>query len=109
MNGATTDPLASTSRPPSTTVMTMIGRSQNLRRTTMKRHIWVTYSIAVSSRVLEQILEAVLGRTGRVAAQPVALRRRVPGPLHRVPAEAAHHVAHRREHAEEHDSHHQRA
>ena len=44
MKGATTEPLASTSRPPSTMVMAMIGSSQNFLRTLMKRHIWTTNS-----------------------------------------------------------------
>src|SRR6185503_15596562 len=99
MNGATTEPCASTSSPPSSTVTTMIGSSQNLRRAPRKRHICITKSIARS--LSEHVLEAVVRRPGRVAVHPVGGSRGLPAPLHRVAPGLAHEVADRGEDGEE--------
>src|SRR5688500_20195570 len=65
MNGATTEPCASTSRPPMTTVTMMIGSSQYLRRAPRNRHIWIAKSISSSRSVeLESVLVVLL--QGRV-------------------------------------------
>jgi hypothetical protein len=45
MNGAIAEPLVSTTRPPNTTIMIMIGSSQNFFRTRMKRQISARKSI----------------------------------------------------------------
>src|SRR5918994_5628625 len=99
MNGATTEPCASIRSPPSSTVTTMIGSSQNLRRAPRKRHIWTTKSICLS--LLEHVAEAVVSRPRRVAPDPVARQPGVEAPGHRVAAEGAHHHRHGREQAEE--------
>src|SRR5688572_18279952 len=98
MNGATAEPCASTSRPPSTTLMTMIGSSQYLRRAPRNFHICTTRSIAC---LLEHVPVAVVRRARRIAFDPVARRGGVPLAAHRVAAEQAHHHPEGGEHAEE--------
>src|SRR5215510_14655206 len=98
MNGATTEPLARTSSPPSTRLTTMIGSIQNLRRAPRNRHICSTKSIDL---LLEHVAETVVRRTRRGAIDPIAARLRGIAALHGVPTEPAHRSAHRREHAVE--------
>src|SRR5262245_20944564 len=107
MNGATTEPWARISSPPMSTVTMMIGSSQNLRRAPRNLHIWRTKSIAALS--LEQVLEAVFRRPGRIAPLPVRRRRRLVAPGERVAAREPHEEGDRREDAEEDDAHHHRA
>src|SRR5215210_1108398 len=106
MNGATTEPCASARSPPRSTLTRMIGSSQNLRRTPRNRHIWNTKSIRLS---LEKVPEAVVVRTGRVAALPVGRRGGLEAAGHRVAADGAHDQRGGREHAKENDAHHHRA
>src|SRR6185295_3847184 len=107
MKGATTEPFASTSSPPSSTLTNMIGSIQNFRRAPRKRHICVTNSIVVW--LLEHVAETVVGRPGRGAAFPVARALRLEAPLHGVAAEGAHRDPDRRENDEENQPHHHRA
>src|SRR5688572_28104046 len=107
MKGATAEPCASTSKPPSSTLTTMIGNSQNLRRASRKRHIWTTKSIF--STLLEHVAEAVFARAGRLARHPVAAPPRLEAAVHGVAAGEAHDDAHRREHGEEDQPQHHRA
>src|SRR4051794_25639187 len=106
MNGATTEPCARTSKPPSTTVMTMMGSSQNLRREPRNCQICITKSI---SNLLEHVPIAVVRRSGRGAVDPVARLRRLEAPAHRIAPQGPHHHADRRENCEEDDAQHERA
>src|SRR4051812_20725145 len=106
MNGATTEPCASTSRPPSTTEMTMMGSSQYLRRAPRNCHICITKSIF---DLLEHVPVAVLRRSRRLALDPVARRSRREAPAHRVAPEGAHQEPHRGENREEDHPEHERA
>src|SRR5262245_46129200 len=98
MNGATTEPFASTSSPPRPRLTTMIGSIQYLRRAPRNRHICSTKSIEV---LLEHVAEAVVRRSRRLAIDPLAARLRRVRALHGVAAEPAHRHPHRREHAVE--------
>src|SRR5687768_17469571 len=98
MKGATAEPWASTSRPPRSTLMKMIGSIQYLRRAPRKRHICSTKSICHS--LLEHVAEAVVRRPRRIAPHPIARLRGLEAPAHRVAPERAHHQGNRREHAE---------
>src|SRR3981189_1811155 len=106
MNGATTEPWASTSRPPRTTLMMMMGSSQYLRRAPRKCHICVTKSIF---RLLEHVPVAVVRRSRRIAFDPVARLRRLEAPAHRVASERAHQQSYRREYGKEDHAEHDRA
>src|SRR5688500_565998 len=91
MNGATAEPWARTSRPPSTTLITMIGSSQNLRRAPRNFHIWTTKSMG--RYLLVHVPETVVGRTGRVALHPIALGGGVELARHGVAPDDPHHHA----------------
>src|SRR5687767_5279537 len=103
MNGATTEPCASTSSPPRTTVMVMMGSSQYLRRAPRKRHIWTTKSMRTS---LEHVFEAAVGGSRRVAVDPVGLPLRLEAPRQRIPPGRAHDPGGRGEDAEINDPEH---
>src|SRR5436190_15266783 len=108
MNGATTEPCASTSRPPSTTEMTMIGSSQYLRRAPRNCHICITKSMGRNLSCLEHVAVAVVGRARRLARHPVARLAGLEAPAHRVAAEGAHQHGDRGEDGEEDDPEHHR-
>src|SRR5438067_10214622 len=101
MNGATTEPWARTRSPPINTVTMMIGSSQNLRRAPRNFHIWNTRSMGTS----EEIGEAVVGRSRRVAALPVRRCGRVVAAIERIAPGEPHHDRNRREDGEENDAH----
>jgi hypothetical protein len=52
MNGAMTDPLLSTTNPPKTAIITMIGSIQNFLRTRMKAHSSNTNAICAAASEL---------------------------------------------------------
>src|SRR5215831_10854532 len=68
MNGATAEPLVSTTRPPNTAIMMRTVKSQNFLRTRIKRHSSVRKFIAALS--LELVPHGVGCRAGRAAFDP---------------------------------------
>src|SRR5215213_6198605 len=85
MNGATTEHLVSTIRPPKIVISTSAGTSQNFFRASMNASRSFTNDIAPSKRLLERLR----GRSGFTARDPVGVLARPPHP-HRIDAEGAH-------------------
>src|SRR3954452_20614713 len=108
MNGATTEPLASTSRPPNSAIMTRTGTSQNFLRTRRKPHSSATNSIGAVPPKRSVLVHHGLGRRPRrLARDPIAGGLRLSAVAHRVVLPGPHEVADRHEHRrveqEEHD------
>src|SRR5919206_3376163 len=98
MNGATTEPLASTSRPPNSAIMIRTGASQNFLRTRMKPHSSARNSIGVPPGSVLVLVDHGLGRgSGRPALDPVAGGVRLAPAAHRVVVPDPHQVADRDE------------
>src|SRR4051812_25849157 len=95
MNGATTEPLVSTIRPPKIVISTSTGSSQNFFRAIMNAAMSLRNDIIPSERFLQRLC----GRAALVACDPVRLSAWSP-PTHRVDPERAHHQAgrHDRDH-----------
>src|SRR3954469_15293184 len=73
MNGATTEPLASTSRPPNSAIMTRTGASQNFLRARRKPHSSATNSIgAIPPKRSVLVDHGLRRRARRLADDPVA-------------------------------------
>src|SRR5260370_946730 len=87
MNGATTEPLVSTTSPPNTTIMIRIGNSQNFFLTRMNRQSSATKSISCP---LELISHRLWRGTRRLSHDPVAVRARLPFEPQRVLPHHAH-------------------
>src|SRR5271169_2569107 len=105
MNGATTEPLANTSNPPSSAMKTNTGASQNLRRALMNAKNSTTKSSMelASSRGSELVAHAVRCRPRWLSCNPIAVSGRVTTAAHRIVTCEAHERRHRGNHAEEHD------
>src|SRR5690606_1317743 len=104
--GATAEPLVSTISPPNSAMTRRIGSSQNFLRTRMNCQSSPTNVIGTSSELLFQ---AVGGRTGRLACDPVADGARVSARRNGRAAERAHEQTRWRDHAIEDDRQHDRA
>src|SRR5947208_11641442 len=90
MNGATTEPLVSTIRPPKIVIRTSTGRSQNFFRAIMNAAMSLRNDIIPSERLLQRLC----ARTALVACNPVCVSAWAP-PAHRIDAERAHHQSSR--------------
>src|ERR1041384_7898367 len=86
MNGATTDPLVSTIRPPKIGISTSAGTSQNFLRASMNAAISFRKDIIPS----EWLFERFSARASLAARNPERLAPWAPQP-HRVDAERPHH------------------
>src|SRR3954467_15695586 len=85
MNGATTEPLASTSRPPNSAIMTRTGASQSFFRTRRKPHSSATNSISAVPPLGSVLVHHGLRRRARrLARDPVAGGLGLPAAAHRV-------------------------
>src|SRR5215472_11424313 len=106
MNGATTEPLANTSSPPSSAMKTNTGASQNLRRAFMNAKNSTTKSSIdlASSRRSELVAHAVRRRPRWLSRNPIAVGGGVTTAAHRIVTREAHERRHRGNHAKEHDS-----
>src|SRR6478609_5107840 len=95
MNGATTEPLVSTIKPPKMVISTSTGRSQNFFRASMNAAMSFRNDIVPS----EWLFQRLRGRTALAARNPVTVSARPPQP-HGIDAERAHHQAgrHDRDH-----------
>src|SRR4051794_25292594 len=92
MNGATTEPLVSTIRPPKIVISTSTGRSQNFFRAIMNAAMSLRNDIIPSERLLQRLG----GRAAPVACNPVCVSAR-PSLSHRINTERAHHQASRQD------------
>src|SRR3954465_12825355 len=90
MNGATTEPLVSTMRPPKIVISTSTGSSQNFFRAIMNAAMSFRNDIIPSERLLQRLGS----RAGLVACNPVCISAR-PSLSHRIDTERAHHQASR--------------
>src|SRR5690348_5326839 len=106
MNGAIAEPLASTISPPSTTIISSTGISQNFLRTRRNAQISRKNDMFLFS---ELIVEAARRRARRVARHPVARSVGVEWCTHRRLPERAHDHSDRRNHQEKEDRHCDRA
>src|SRR4051794_5396303 len=98
MNGATTEPLASTSRPPNSAIMTRTGASQNFLRARRKPHSSATNSIGAVSLWRSVLVDHGLRRRARrLARDPVAGGLGLPAAAHRVVPLRTHQAADRDE------------
>src|SRR3954452_1979423 len=98
MNGATTEPLASTSRPPNSAIMTRTGASQNFLRARRKPHSSATNSISAVPPLGSVLVHHGLRRRARrLARDPVAGGLGLPAAAHRVVPLRTHQVADRDE------------
>src|SRR6476469_7427693 len=86
MNGATTEPLVSTIRPPKMVISTSTGTSQNFLRASMNAAMSLTNDIIPSERLFQRLR----GRAAAAAGDPVTASTR-PAQPHRIDAERAHH------------------
>src|SRR5689334_19698926 len=95
MNGATTEPLVSTIRPPKMVISTSTGRSQNFFRASMNAAMSFKNDIVPSERLLQRLR----GRAAFAARNPIARAAWAPQ-SHGIDAECAHHQAgrHDRDH-----------
>src|SRR5947199_8368191 len=90
MNGATTEPLVSTIRPPKIVISRSTGSSQNFFRAIMNAAMSLRNDIIPSERLLQRLG----GRAALVARNPVCLSPR-PSLPHRIDTERPHHQARR--------------
>src|SRR3954470_5027774 len=90
MNGATTEPLVSTIRPPKIVISTSTGRSQNFFRAIMNAAMSLRNDIIPSERLLQRLG----GRAALVAYNPVCVPA-WPPLAHRIDAERSHHQTRR--------------
>src|SRR5688572_30386146 len=88
MNGATTEPLVSTIRPPKIVISTSAGTSQNFFRASMNAAISFKNDIIPSERLFQRLR----ARAPLAARNPEGLSPRTPQ-SHRVDPEQAHHQA----------------
>src|SRR3954463_14364397 len=86
MNGATTEPLVSTIRPPKIVISTSTGRSQNFFRAIMNAAMSLRNDIIPSERLFQRLR----GRAGLIARNPVGVPPWPPLP-HRIDTERTHH------------------
>src|ERR1041385_3932827 len=94
MNGATAEPLVSTTRPPNRTIIKKIGSSQYFLRTSTKRQSTARKSIV---RPLELILHRLGSGTRRLPDDPIAVAFGLTFQAEQVPAHRPHHKP-RRQH-----------
>src|SRR4051794_35399860 len=98
MNGATTEPFTSTSRPPNSAIMTRTGASQNFLRARRKPHSSATNSIGpIPPRVVQSVLvdHGLRRRARRLAHDPITGGLGLPAAAHRVVPLGPHQVADR--------------
>src|SRR6266851_4931424 len=92
MNGATAEPLVRTINPPKTAMTMNTGRSQNFLRTRRKAQ---NSRRKLTIDASELVLECFGSRAGRLANDPIAVRRRIECSPHRVLAGEPHEEADR--------------
>src|SRR6266513_1318467 len=85
MNGATTEPLVSTIRPPKMVISTSAGRSQNFFRASINAAMSFRNDIQTSKRLFERLR----GRSCFAASDPVCVLAFTPEP-HRIDPERPH-------------------
>src|SRR3974390_2615308 len=104
MNGATTEPLISTTNPPTTTIMMRLGSSQNFLRTHINRESSARKLISLSP--LELVFHRFRSRPGRAPLDPIAVDIGRPFESQEVLAKRPHNEAGRQHRAEEYEGHH---
>src|SRR4051812_32530852 len=102
MKGATAEPLVNTTSPPNTTIMIMIGSSQNFLRTRMKRQSSARKSITSLS---ELVLHCLRRRSRRLPRQPIAVATRLTPQAQQVPPHSPHDETGRQHRSVEHQTH----
>src|SRR6516164_4752729 len=103
MNGATAEIWLNTTRPPSSSITSMMGSSQYFLRTLRKAHSSIRTDIGAPRS--EHVLQALRLRTGRRAMDPVARRLRIPLEAQQVLAREAQQQRGRGDDDEEQDAH----
>src|SRR6516162_9920902 len=106
MNGAITDPCDSTTKPPKTAIMTMIGNSQNFLRTRMKAQSSSTKDMGRPQSIL--VLHRFGRRSGWLTDDPIARRLWITLQPERVFTKSAHHQPDRHHGRKEQKRHHDR-
>src|SRR3954447_11657206 len=102
MKGATAEPLVSSSSPPKTTIISMIGSSQYFLRARRKSQNSARKTITRSRRALSELLAHRVGRRpGRLAQNPVARSVAIDAKPQRILAAPAHNDSDRRHRDEE--------